>query len=230
MREDSKASWPWVLGFTALAYAVTGWLALRLAFPPSYAAALYPSAGIAFAAAWVYGRPALAAAALGAFSVNVGLSAARGQFDISALGVPLLIASGAALQAWIGCRLVRRFVAQPLTLAQPRDIWRFLLLAAPVACLSNATIATAALALAGALPPTALGFSWWTWWIGDTLGVLIAAPALLALIGRPRSAWVPRRATVAAPLVLVTALLVAATLAVSMLLSLVIKPKPALAG
>ena len=215
MREDSKASWPWVLGLTALAYAVTGWLALRLAFPPSYAAPLYPSAGIAFAAAWVYGRPALAAAALGAFSVNVGLSAARGQFDISALGVPLLIALGAALQAWIGCRLVQRFVTQPLTLAQPRDIWRFLLLAAPVACLANASIATAALGLAGALPSTALGFTWWTWWIGDTLGVLIAAPAVLALIGRPRSAWVPRRATVAAPLVLVTAALVAATLAVA---------------
>jgi PAS domain S-box-containing protein len=215
MREDSEASWPWVLALTTLAYALTGWLALRLAFPPSYAAPLYPSAGIAFAAAWVYGRPALAAAALGAFSVNVGLSAARGQFDISALGVPLLIALGAALQAWIGCRLVQRFVAQPLTLAQPRDIWRFLLLAAPVACLSNATIATAALGLAGALPFTALGFTWWTWWIGDTLGVLIAAPAVLALIGRPRSAWVPRRATVAAPLVLVTALLVAATLAVA---------------
>jgi PAS domain S-box-containing protein len=215
MREDSKVPWPWVLGFTALAYALTGWLALRLAFAPSYAAPLYPSAGIAFAAAWVYGRPALAAAALGAFSVNVGLSAARGQFDVSALGVPLLIALGAALQAWLGCRLVRHFVAQPLTLAQPRDIWRFLLLAAPVACLSNASVATAALGLAGALPSSALAFTWWTWWIGDTLGVLIAAPALLALIGRPRSAWVPRRATVAVPLVLVTALLVAATLAVA---------------
>jgi len=215
MTEDSKASWPWVLGFTALAYALTGWLALRLAFAPSYAAPLYPSAGIAFAAAWVYGRPALAAAALGAFSVNVGLSAARGQFDLTALGVPALIALGAALQAGLGCQLVLRFVAQPLTLAQPRDIWRFLLLAAPVACLVNATVATAVLGLAGTLPASALAFTWWTWWIGDTLGVLIAAPAVLALIGRPRSAWVPRRATVAVPLLLVTGLLVAATLAVA---------------
>ncbi len=215
MREDSNAPWPWVLGFTALAYALTGWLALRLAFAPSYAAPLYPSAGIAFAAAWVYGRPALAAAALGAFSVNVGLSAARGQFDLSALGVPLCIALGAALQAWLGCRLVRRFVAQPLTLAQPRDVWRFLLLSAPLACLANASVATAALGLSGALPTPALGFTWWTWWIGDTLGVLIAAPAVLALIGRPRSAWLPRRATVAVPLLLVTAALVAATLAVA---------------
>ena len=215
MSDDSKAAWPWVLGFTALAYAGIGWLAVHLAFPPSYAAPLYPSAGIAFAAAWVYGRPALAGAALGAFAVNVGLSAARGQFDLSALLVPLPIAGGAALQAAAGCALVRRFVTQPLTLSQPRDIWRFLLLAATVACLTNPTIATATLGLAGVVPPTALGFTFWTWWIGDSLGVLIAAPAVLSLIGRPRSDWAPRRGTVAAPMLLVTGLLVIATLAVA---------------
>ena len=131
---------------------LTGWLALRLAFPPGYAAPLYPSAGIALAAAWVYGRPALAAVALGAMGVNLGLSAARGQVDLSALGVPLAIGLGATLQAALGCALVRRFVAQPLTLAQPRDIGRFLLLAAPVACLVNASIATAALGLSERYP------------------------------------------------------------------------------
>jgi PAS domain S-box-containing protein len=215
MSDGAKAPWYAVLGLTALAYAVVGWLALQLALAPSYAAPLYPSAGIAFAAAWVYGRPALAAAALGAFAVNVGLSAARGQFDASALGVPLLIAAGAALQAAAACVLVRRFVVQPLVLDRPRDIARFLLLAAPLACLVNASVATASLGLSGAVPPGKLAFTWWTWWIGDSLGVLIAAPALLALIGRPRDAWAPRRATVAAPLLLVTALLVAATLAVA---------------
>jgi PAS domain S-box-containing protein len=215
MHDDAKAHWPRVLGLTALAYALVGWLALQLAFAPSYAAPLYPSAGIALAAALVYGWPALVATAVGAFAVNVGLSAARGQLDFSALGVPLLIALGAALQAAAGCVLVRRFVTQPLVLERPRDILGFLLLGAPVACLVSATIATTSLGLSGAVPPPALAFTWWTWWLGDALGVLIAAPALLALIGRPREAWAPRRATVAAPLLLVTGLLVAAALAVA---------------
>ena len=95
MTEDSKAGWPWVLTLTLLAYALAGWLATRIAFAPSYAAPLYPSAGVAFAAAWVYARPALAGAALGGFAVNVGLSAARGQFDVSALGTPALIGQSA---------------------------------------------------------------------------------------------------------------------------------------
>ena len=151
MKDDSKVSWPWVLSLTALAYALTGWLALRLAFPPSYAAPLYPPAGIALAAAWVYGRPALAAVALGAFGVNLGLSAA------ARAGRPVGTGGAAGRRDWAPpCRLrsvaalVRRFVAQPLTLAQPRDIGRFLLLAAPVACLVNASIATAALGLSSA--------------------------------------------------------------------------------
>ena len=215
MSDESKATWPWVLGITTLVYAGVGWLAVQLAFPPSYAAPLYPSAGIAFAAAWVYGRPALLGVALGAFTVNVGLSAARGQVDLSALLVPLPIAIGAALQAAAGCALVRRFVAQPLALSQPRDIWRFLLLAAPVACLTNPSIATLALGLSGVVPPSALAFTFWAWWIGDSLGVLIAAPAALTLIGRPRGDWAPRRTTVAAPLLLVTGLLVVAALAVA---------------
>ncbi len=215
MTERSELAWPWVLLVTASAYALVGWLALLLAFAPSYAAPLYPSAGIALAAALVYGRPALVGTALGAFAVNAGLSAARGQFELAALGVPVVIGLGAALQAQIGCWLVRRYVAQPLTLALPRDSWRFLVLAAPVACLINATLATSTLGLAGAVPTHALAFTWWTWWLGDSLGVLIATPAVLTLIGRPRHAWVPRRSTVALPLAGVTLLLVAATLMVN---------------
>lgn len=123
--------------------------------------------------------------ALGAFGVNLGLSAARGQVDLSVLGVPLAVGLGATVQSALGCALVRRFVAQPLTLEQPRDIASFLVLAAPVACVVNASIATAALGLAGTVPPSALAFTWWAWWIGDSLDVLIAAPAVLALIGQP---------------------------------------------
>jgi PAS domain S-box-containing protein len=215
MTPENKPAWPLVVGLTALAYAVVGWLALRLAVAPSYAVPLYPSAGIALACAWVYGRPALIGTALGAFAVNLALIGARAQFEVSALLVPLLVGIGAALQAQLGCWLVRRNVAQPLTLAQPREIWRFLLLAAPLACLVNATISVAGLGVVGVVPRDALAFAWWTWWIGDALGVLIAAPAVLTLIARPRNAWASRRMTVALPLTVTTLLLVAATVAVS---------------
>lgn len=198
--------------FTALAYAVVGWLALQLAIPPSFASAIYPPAGIALVAALVYGRWGLAGAALGAFAVNVALGAQRGQIAFDGLLVGAVIGLGAALQAGTGRALVQRFVSQPLTLAEPADLVRFYALGAPLACVVNASVATTALAVAGVLPDADLLSTWWTWWVGDTLGVLIAAPIVLTLIGRPRADWARRRLVVALPMLLAATLLAAATL------------------
>lgn len=201
--------------FTALAYAAVGWLALGLAVPPSYASPLYPSAGLALAAVLVFGQPALGGVALGAFLVNVVLSASRQQVDMAALVVPVTIAAGSALQAALGAALIRRYVRQPLVLASPREIVRSGALGALVACLVAPSVATLALLGANAVRADQALATWATWWVGDTLGVLIGAPLALTVIGRPRAEWVPRRRTVGVPLALATALLAAATLVVA---------------
>ena len=200
---------------TALAYAVVGWLALLLAVPPGYASPLYPSAGIALAAVLTFGRIAVPGVLLGAFLVNVVLSASRGQLDAAALLLPVAIGTGAALQSALGAALVRRFVAQPLLLAAPRDILRAGLLGGLLACALNPTLATLALLLSGAIGSGQVAMTWATWWIGDGLGALIGTPLALTLIGRPRADWAPRRRTVGLPLGLATLLLAAATLVVS---------------
>src|SRR5690606_7214095 len=111
-----------VIAATALAYVLAGLASLSLAIPPSYASPLYPSAGIALAAVLVHGRRGVIGAALGAFGVNASLSALRGTLDLSALGVPLLIALGAAAQAWLGATLVNRFARHPQAIDEPRDV------------------------------------------------------------------------------------------------------------
>jgi PAS domain S-box-containing protein len=78
-------------------------------------------------------------------------------------------------------------------------------------------VSVAALFLAGTVPAEEFAFSWWTWWAGDTLGVLIGAPVAATFIGRPRSEWAPRRLSVGLPLTLVTLLLGAGTLLVARL-------------
>ncbi len=199
---------PWVVALlTALAYAGVGALALGLAGPPGYASPLYPPAGIALAATLCYGRAALPGVWLGAFVVNAGLGALRGQSGLLSLALPLLIGVGAALQAGLGAALVRRHVARPLVLNAPQDILRFSLLGAAVACCVSPSIATPALLASGALSPDNWLSNWLTWWVGDTLGVLIGAPLVLSFIGRPRGDWQPRRRTLAIPLLLALALL-----------------------
>ena len=192
----------------ALAYALLGRLALLLALPPMAAAPLYPPAGLALAAV-LCGGPRLAwGVALGAFAVNVQLGDSRGQVSMLA---PLLIAAGAALQALLGAAAVRRWVSQPLLLSEPADLLRFFILAAPLACVVSATVSAGALLLVGALDPALLGYHWLTWWVGDSLGVLIGAPVALTLLAAPREVWAPRRLSVGVPLVLASLLLALVT-------------------
>ena len=198
----------------ALAYATTGLGAVLLAIPPGYASPLYPAAGIALAVVIVFGRRMVPAVALGSFMVNLWLGRQH-ELTLPAVALPAIIASGAALQAWAGAALVKRFVPQPLLLSEPREIAVFFAVGAFTACLVSSVIATAALGAMGVVPPSDLLFTWVTWWMGDSLGVLIAAPIVLTLIGEPRADWAARRLTVGLTLGLVTALLSASILQVA---------------
>jgi PAS domain S-box-containing protein len=188
----------------AAAYAIVGHLALQLAVPPGYASPVYPPAGIAVAAAYVYGWPAVAGAALGSLLVNVLARLIDGNLAGIEFAVPLGTAVGAALQASFGAALLRRLVGTVPRLETARECLHFALLAGPVACLMSASMATLTFWQAGTVPIEELRFTWWTWWTGDSIGVLIAAPIVLTLIAEPRNLWQPRRRSVALPLAVAT--------------------------
>jgi two-component sensor histidine kinase len=195
----------------ALAYFVTGKLGLLLAVPPGYATAVWPPSGIALAAILLVGPRGLPGVALGSFAVN--LSVGVDPSDLAALSraaaVGASIACGAALQAAVGAAVVRRFVGVPTALDTGRDVAGFLLLGGPFACLLNATWGTSTLLLAGAIAPDAFLFGWWTWWVGDVIGVTTIAPLVLVAFGEPREVWSPRRSSLAVPLAATFALAVA---------------------
>ena len=210
----SAPAGPWAQALvalgTALAYAAVGALALLLAGPPGYASPLYPSAGIALAAVLTYGRAALPGVMLGAFAVNAGLGLIRHQSGLDLVLLPFLIACGAMLQAGVGAWLVRRFVGPAVVLNAPRDIARAGFLGGLLACTISPSMATPALWAMGAIPASAAIANWLTWWSGDALGVLIAAPLVLTVIGQPAADWRPRRRTLGAPLLLAVCLLAVA--------------------
>jgi PAS domain S-box-containing protein len=205
----SPLRWAVIVLATLLAYVLTGLAGAKLGSGPGYASPMYPAAGIALACVIAYGSRVLPSIALGAFVVGSWVAAKQG-FTQYALLMPAAVAVGATLQAWLGAFLVKRFLPTPLTLSASREIAGFFVLGALVACVVNASVASAALYLIGALTASDLAFTWGTWWLGDCLGVFIAAPIVLAMIGQPRADWAPRRTTVAVPLMLVTLLLAAA--------------------
>jgi two-component sensor histidine kinase len=84
-----------------------------------------------------------------------------------------------------------------------------LLLLAPLICLISATSSLSGLRALGIVPATDLMGNWINWWVGDTLGVLVALPLTLVLVGEPQPLWRSRTRFVAVPMVLCFALFIA---------------------
>jgi PAS domain S-box-containing protein len=203
---DDSLHWAAALALTAVSYALAGLAAMPLAIPPTFAAPLYPAAGVAIASVLVFGRRMLPAVAIGAVFVNLTLILSHRSFTAAALPISLVNAFGATLQAFVGAELVKRHVRQPLTLSEPRDVLVFTAIGM-VSCLIDATIANTGMWLRHAVSTGSVPTSFAVWWTGDVLGVLIGAPIVLTLVGRPRSAWKPRLRSVGLTLALVTVLL-----------------------
>jgi diguanylate cyclase (GGDEF)-like protein/PAS domain S-box-containing protein len=187
------------LGLLAV-YFVAGRLGLLLALPPSYASPIFLPAGVALAACVVGGARLLPAVAAGSLAVNLVMPAISPdgltvQSALAALGP----AAGAALQAWAGAGLFRRYIDP--SIGSGRDVVRFIMLAAGVTLISG-TISLSFMALLGVLPWHQLGVEWLAWWMGDTIGILLAAPLTWIAIGRPRALWARRRMLVGLPLLL----------------------------
>jgi len=118
------------------------------------------------------------------------------------------------LQAATGGTVLGRAIGYPAPLDNGRDLSRFLLLS-PVFCLTSATLSLGGLTALGLVQLPDLATSWVSWWIGDTLGVLVVLPLILVIAGEPRSLWRSRAKPMALPMLLFFALFVAIFVRVS---------------
>src|SRR6266404_61871 len=193
------------IALLTIAYAVVGVPALQLAIPPGYGAPIFPPAGIMLAAGVIYGYGVLPAAFFGSLLLRLTAFSGVSAGHTTLQWVSLIVALAAMLQAAVGTRLVKGLCGASPALDTPATIVRFVLLC-PVAALVSASISTLALLKSGIAAPISGFFYWWNWWLGDTLGMLVGVPIVLALLGRPREHWRARRWTVAIPLLVMIGL------------------------
>ncbi|AUI67348.1 ATP-binding protein [Beggiatoa leptomitoformis] len=186
----------------ALVYFLTGKISLLLAIPPSYAVAIWLPAGIALASVLLLGTRLWMGIFLGSFSVNIAnfLDISSVQTLLTSLISTGFIAGGAALQALVGAWLIQRFVGFPCALKQEKEIIIFLLLASPISCLISANVSITTQYYFGILSLDNALFNWMTWWVGDSIGVLIATPLLFSFFANPKAVWQRRRIFLALPL------------------------------
>jgi len=206
-----------LLGHAALliAYVLTGWIGLYLAVPPGYATAIFLPAGIAVAAVFAFGASSLPTIFLASFLLNIFFgSSPPHNLDWLHAGAALVIAAASSTQAAVGGTLLRWTIGYPTALDNPRDLSFFLLLP-PAFCLISATVSISGIWLLGVVRSSDLPSNWITWWVGDTLGVIVSLPIILVLFGEPRGLWRLRLRYVAFPMFLCFVLFVSIFIRVS---------------
>jgi signal transduction histidine kinase/CheY-like chemotaxis protein/integral membrane sensor domain MASE1/putative methionine-R-sulfoxide reductase with GAF domain len=156
----------------AAIYCLAGSIALRH-FATLYASAspVWPPAGIALAAFILLGPVAWPAIFVGAFVVNITVTAA--------VMDSLAIAAGNTVAGLLGAQLALRWANGARAFERAPDAFRFVGLAAVPSAALGATIGVLALGLSGAVPWAGAGLMWLTWWLGDLAGELVVAPVVL---------------------------------------------------
>jgi diguanylate cyclase (GGDEF)-like protein len=160
-----------IAGLTALAYALAGWLSLKLAaYIAGVVAAVWLAAGIGAMASLRFGAAGVVGTALGSFAIN-------------SLSLPpdeaFRFALGAAAEAWIIGYLPRYLQPFSTTLDYVPSVAKFALVAAPLGCAASALTGMLSLYFWGHLPVDTVLRGLWVWWLGDLLGVYLIAPLLL---------------------------------------------------
>lgn len=155
----------------AFAYFAAAKASLVFAIPPGYATAVWPPSGIALAVLLLCGVRWWPGVWLGAamtnYTVDLSIAAALG------------IATGNTLEALCAARLASRFLDRDGMFRQPEAAFLFAACAA-LASVVAASAGVLALFASGAVPAEQLLANWYTWWQGDTTGILLVAPCLLA--------------------------------------------------
>jgi PAS domain S-box-containing protein len=154
-----------------IAYVASGWLGLQIPFTGSHITLVWLPTGIAVAALFRWGNSVWPGIYLGALLVNLSIGSAW----------PL--AAGIAVGNTLGPLLAVSWLKRACFHAafdRQKDIATFIA-AAGLGMLISAMGGVANLYLAGLLPLEALSFAWLVWWMGDSVGVLLAAPLLLTI-------------------------------------------------
>jgi len=154
-----------------LAYFTAGWFGLKLPFIGTHITLVWLPTGIAVAALLRWGWTIWPGITLGAFLVTLSVG--------SPWYLAVAIAAGNTLGpilsgAWL------KHAGFHQALDRQKDVGA-LVVAAAAGMTVSASVGVASLSLAGMLPWDAAGFAILSWWLGDTIGVLLAAPFLLTL-------------------------------------------------
>jgi signal transduction histidine kinase len=192
MRSQTATDWarrlaePFVV---AVLYLLTGVVGLSLALPHGAVSPVWPPAGIAFAAVLLRGNRVWPGIWCGSFLINLWVvTHANHPLSLVTIIMASGVAAGSTLQALLGLRLIRWSVGPGSPLDRAQDVFRFVGISA-LSCTIAASVGVTSLCLGSVSPWTEFVYEWWTWWLGDSVGVMVVAPLLLTWETRSHTPW-----------------------------------------
>lgn len=176
-----KSRWILFLQLVAVAaaYVITARVGLGIDAVGGFATVVWPASGIALAAILLGGYRMWPAVWVGALVANM------------LTGAPFPVAAGIGIgntaEAIAGAWLLHSVPGFRIQLDRVRDVLALMILAAGLSPVLAATTGVATLHLSGIMPRTEVADAWKSWWTGDAIGDLIAAPFILVW-----AQWNPR--------------------------------------
>ncbi|WCN10808.1 ATP-binding protein [Marinomonas mediterranea] len=157
---------------SSVLYFLLGFLGQYFSISPEYAAIVWPATGFAVIAVLMFGNRALFGLVLGAFLLNLYVSAIN--YGSSSVGLSLCIALGVLVQAKVAQHFTKNFYKRAFSDA--RYTLKFIVIAGPISCLISSLVATFSLRFFGFIEPQSLFINWFQWWLGEVIGVAFLVP------------------------------------------------------
>jgi len=175
---------PFIILLIAVIYFVSGKLGLALALPNTNVTAIWPPSGVALAAVLLLGYPCLISVFLGSFFLNIyelwGIEVEPLTLH-AVIMTSFFIALGALIQAAVGAFLIQEYLQTKKFRSKVNSILTFIFFTF-ISTLVNSTIGTISITAVGLIHRSEFINVWWTWWVGDTAGILLITPMVYAWI------------------------------------------------
>ena len=155
----------------AVAYVLAATAGFRLAFVAEQITTVWAPTGIALAVMLIGGLRFAPAIWLGALIANLGSAAP--------VWTACVIATGNCLEAVAAVYWLRTLPRFEIGFRRIADVLAFILVAALLCTAISATVGVATLCAAGVQPWSRVPVLWLDWWLGDALGAVVVAPAIL---------------------------------------------------
>jgi len=191
-------------------YYASGILVKPLIVPPTFAAPIWPAAGIGVAVLLLWGNKFIPALVIGEILINLKFY----KLEVFSERPEMLITFGVLLLATvlrsvIGAYLVRQNLGKSNDYLTLQSVAKLLILAGLIPTFITSALSTLALSTSGTLQLESVTINFLTWWYGDTVGVFIFLPLMMVFFKKPRVIWKPRLLKTAIPVAVSFVLLIA---------------------